>query len=98
MDMKHPQLPAIRHFRGQLTTCPNTNSQVPASHEYKEAIVAMVDCATKVLDNFPRERSKLLSLLSCELGWHSWSNDDEELDEIGNVRTRTPTELFFWEV
>ena len=28
VDMKNPCSPAIRHFRGQLMTCPNTNSQV----------------------------------------------------------------------
>ena len=50
MDMKNPYSPAIRHFRGQLTTCPNTNSQVPDSHEYNEAITAVADCATKMLE------------------------------------------------
>ena len=46
-------------------------------HEYNAAIAAVADYATKVLENFPRERSKLLSLLPRELGWRSWSNDDE---------------------
>ena len=41
MDMKNSYSPAIRHFRGQLTTCPNTNSQVPVSQEYNEAIAAV---------------------------------------------------------
>ena len=31
IDMKNPYSPAIRHFRGQLTNCPNTNSQVRRS-------------------------------------------------------------------
>ena len=59
-------------------TCPNTNSQVPDSHEYTEAIAAVADCATKVLEKFSRERSRFLSWLSCGLGWRSWSNDDED--------------------
>ena len=46
-------------------------------HEDNAAIAAVADHATKVLENFPRERSRLLSLLSRELGWRSWSNDDE---------------------
>ena len=79
MDMKNPYSPAIRHFWGQLTDCQNTNSQVPDSQEYNEAITAVADCATRLLENFPRERSRLLALLSCELGWRrSWSNDDED--------------------
>ena len=27
-----------------------------------------------------------MSLLSREIGWRSWSNDDEDVDEICNVR------------
>ena len=76
--MKNPYSPAIRHFRRQLTTCPNTNSQVPDSHEYSEAITAVAADATKKLENFPRERSRLLSVLSREFGWRTWSNDDED--------------------
>ena len=68
VDMKNPYSPAIRRFRGQLTICPNTNSQVPESHEYSEAIAAVADYATKMLENFPRERSRLLSVLSREYG------------------------------
>ena len=68
--------PAIRPFRGQLTTCPNTNSQVPDCHEYNEAIAA-VDCATKFLDNFHRERNRLLSLLSRDFGWRTWRDDED---------------------
>ena len=41
MYMKNPYSPAIRNFRGQLTTCPNTKSQVPRSHGYNEAIAAV---------------------------------------------------------
>ena len=79
MDMKNPYSPAIRYFRGQLTDRQNTNSQVPDSREYNEAITAVADCAKKLLENFPRERSRLLALLSCELGWRRpWSTDDED--------------------
>ena len=76
MDMKNPYS-SIGHFRGQLTNCLNTNSQVPDSQEDSEAIAAVAHCATKLLDNFPRERSRLLALFSVELGWQSWNNDDE---------------------
>ena len=78
MDMNNPYSPAIGHFRGQLTSCTNTNSQVPDSRVYNEATAAVADRATKLLDNFPRDRSRLLALLSAELGWQSWSNDDED--------------------
>ena len=78
VDMQNPYSPAIRHFRGLFMTCPNTNSQVPDCHEYNEAITAVADDAPKMLEIFPRERSRLLSLLSRELGWRSWSNDDED--------------------
>ena len=85
-DMQNPHSPAVRHFRGQLTTCPN--SQVPDPHDYNEAIAAVADCAIKLLENFPREeRSRLLSLLSSELGWRSW--------KIGNVKSRTSTGTVF---
>ena len=36
-------------------------------HDYNEAIAAVADCATKMLDNFSRE-----------LGWRSWSNEYED--------------------
>ena len=78
MDMRKPYSPAIRQFRGQLTTGPQTGSQVSDSHEYNEAIAAVADCATKMLENFFRERRRLLSLLSRELGWRTWRDDDEE--------------------
>ena len=68
VDKKNPSSPAIRHFRGQVTTCPNTNSQVLESHEYCEAIIAVANYAMKLLKNFPRERSRLLSVLSREFG------------------------------
>ena len=67
MDMKNPYSSVIRHFRGQLTNCPNTNSQVPDSKEYNEAIAAVTACATKLLKSFPCEPSRLSTLLSCEL-------------------------------
>ena len=38
MVMKIRYSPAIRHFRRQLTTFPNTNNQVPDSREYNDAI------------------------------------------------------------
>ena len=50
--MKIPYSPAIRHFRGQLTNSPNMNSQIPDSQEDNEAIAAVADCATKLLDIF----------------------------------------------
>ena len=44
------------------------NSQIPDSQEHSETTVAVAvaDCATKLLENFPRERSRLLTLLSAE--------------------------------
>ena len=66
VDMKNPYSPAVRHLRGELTICPNTNNQIPYPHDYNEAIAAVADCATKMLDNFSRE-----------LGWRSWSNEYE---------------------
>ena len=65
IDMRTPYSPAIRHFRGHLTTCQN------------EAIAAVAECATKMLEDFPRERGRLLSVLSREFDWRTWSNDDE---------------------
>ena len=37
MDVNNPYSPAIGHFRGQLTNCTNTNSQVTDSRVYNEA-------------------------------------------------------------
>ena len=39
--MKNPYSAEMRHFRGLLADCPNTNSQVPDSFEYNEAITAV---------------------------------------------------------
>ena len=74
-------------FRVRLTNCPNSNSQVPESQEYNEAIAA-AGCATKMLVNFPRDRSRLLALLSGGLGWQSWNDDEEDW-------TRSATRIFF---
>ena len=46
--------------------------------EFSEAIAAVADSATKMLENFPGERSRLLSALSREFGWRTWRNDDED--------------------
>ena len=72
------QIRTRQHFRGQLTNCPNTNSQVRESQKYSEAIAAVAGCAMKLLENFPHERSRLQALSSVELGWKSWNNDDED--------------------
>ena len=48
VDVKNLYSPAIGHFRGQLTHCPNTNSQVPDSQEYNEPIATVADCTTKI--------------------------------------------------
>ena len=52
MDMKNPYSPAIRHVRGHVADCPNTNSQVQDSEEYSEAITAVANFATNFVKNF----------------------------------------------
>ena len=52
MDLKNSNSPAIGQSRGQLTSCPNTNNKISDSQEYNEAIAAIADCATELVDNF----------------------------------------------
>ena len=80
----HGHAESVRSSNQSLSTsadelnCPNTNSQIPYSQEYSEAITAVPDCATTLLENVTRDRSRLWALLSVEHGWQSWSNDDED--------------------
>ena len=73
-----PYSPAVRYFQEQLTDCPNTIRQFTESPEYNEAVNAVADCAARVLEHFPRERSRPLALLTSQFGWRTWSNDDED--------------------
>ena len=58
------------------------NSQVPNSREYNDATSSVTECATKLPEVFSRERNRLLALLSVELGWYTWCNEEEDWTNI----------------